>query len=289
MGISASIFDLYSAALSRLANLTSLDLSNNQIFGTIPERFGTDLPRLSELNLGNNQLAGSVPNSLSRLSNLNALELRENDFSWIMMNNGYSSLGRLDLGENLFSGTIQYDLARLPALEYVVLSGNRFMGGLPPDYSLLAKLHVFDISRNQITGSLPYSGFATNSELRQLNLSKNNLRGTINRDILDSAMESNEGLYHLDLSFNQLAGTVPNFDVDMLNIDGTGNMRTDIDSMACDHGLWNDGAVGAYLCDGIACRPGTANSVGRQTSADNPCVPSRPCNEISYYGAIGCL
>mmetsp|Transcript_29163 Transcript_29163/g.61908 ORF Transcript_29163/g.61908 Transcript_29163/m.61908 type:complete len:1302 (+) Transcript_29163:372-4277(+) len=280
--------DIYAISLRRLANLTVLDLGHNNLFGVIPEEI-TDLRRLTHLKLENNQLSRSVPTSLSTLPKLRTLQLQENYLTYMLMNNGYDSLEHLDLGDNYLMGTLQYDLWRLSRLEYVSLRDNNLFGGLT-NYPRLANLTHFDISLNQISGYLPEEGLSNNPKLRHLNVSWNNLLGPIRGNIMQAAFESgNEGSYQpyyvLDLSFNKLDGTMPNFDVSMLDINVVGNMLTGIDPMACEHGLWNGGAVGMFLCDGIACPNGTANSEGRRTSEANPC---KQCNASSHFGTVGC-
>lgn len=279
-----SFSDIYNVCLRGLANLTVLDLGNNQIRGDIPYDF--DLRRLTHLELGNNALSGSIPRSLSTLPQLRLLELQGNYFTWISTNNGYSSLEYLDLGDNQISGTIQYSISRLDRLKFVSLRSNRLVGGLANDYSLLANLTDFDVSNNMLSGVFPEGAFSKNPKLQYLNVSRNSIAGPIAENIMKAAFESsNEAPYALDLSFNRFEGTMPNFDVDVLDINVVSNKLEGIDAMACDHEFWNGGATQNFGCDAIACRKGSANSEGRQTSGDNPCVQ---CNVSSYYGTVGC-
>ncbi|KAH8490616.1 hypothetical protein H0E87_022956, partial [Populus deltoides] len=44
-------------------NITTIDLSNNTLNGTIPAYF-SDLPRLQLLSTANNSLSGSVPSTI---------------------------------------------------------------------------------------------------------------------------------------------------------------------------------------------------------------------------------
>eukprot|EP00580_Thalassiosira_gravida_P015867 CAMPEP_0201659244 /NCGR_PEP_ID=MMETSP0494-20130426/2073_1 /ASSEMBLY_ACC=CAM_ASM_000839 /TAXON_ID=420259 /ORGANISM="Thalassiosira gravida, Strain GMp14c1" /LENGTH=1406 /DNA_ID=CAMNT_0048136659 /DNA_START=18 /DNA_END=4238 /DNA_ORIENTATION=+ len=279
-----SFSDIYNVCLRGLANLTVLDLGNNQIRGSIPADF--DLQRLTHLELGNNALSGFIPSSLSMLPQLRLLELQGNYFTSVLMNNGYSSLEYLDLGDNQIFGAIQPSISRLNRLKFVSLRSNRLIAGLADDYSLLANLTDFDVSNNMLSGVFPEKAFSNNPKLQYLNVSRNNIAGPIPENIMKAAFESsNEAPYALDLSFNIFEGTMPNFDVDVLDINVVGNKLEGIDSMACDHEFWNGGATQSFGCGGIACPNGTANSEGRQTSGDDPCVQ---CNVSSYYGTVGC-
>ncbi|WP_419161557.1 hypothetical protein [Candidatus Palauibacter sp.] len=61
-----------SPEISRLANLGTLVLGNNNLTGPIPTELG-NLSNLGTLVLGNNNLTGSIPTELGNLSNLGTL------------------------------------------------------------------------------------------------------------------------------------------------------------------------------------------------------------------------
>uniref|UniRef100_M8BM19 Putative LRR receptor-like serine/threonine-protein kinase n=1 Tax=Aegilops tauschii TaxID=37682 RepID=M8BM19_AEGTA len=79
-------------------NLSSLSLwvGLSMMYGSIPTDIGSNFPKMKGLGLGRNHFTGTIPSSISNLSFLVDLYLRENRFS------GYvpPSLGRL--------GAIQY-------------------------------------------------------------------------------------------------------------------------------------------------------------------------------------
>ncbi|GAU46647.1 hypothetical protein TSUD_246740, partial [Trifolium subterraneum] len=54
-------------------NITTIDLSNNKLNGTIPSYF-SDLPRLQKLSISNNELSGDVPSSIWQNTTLNGTE-----------------------------------------------------------------------------------------------------------------------------------------------------------------------------------------------------------------------
>ena len=60
-----------------LSNLEGLDLSNNQLSGSIPSSLG-NLSNLEGLDLSNNQLSGSIPSSLGNLSKLEEFHVSGN-------------------------------------------------------------------------------------------------------------------------------------------------------------------------------------------------------------------
>ncbi|KAG9453538.1 hypothetical protein H6P81_006442 [Aristolochia fimbriata] len=91
-----------------LTIFTSLDLSNNNFTGPIPDTFG-DLRSLYLLNLSHNALSGSIPASLANLEELESL----------------------DLSQNRLSGKIPRELIRLGFLSSLNLSYNRLDGEIP--------------------------------------------------------------------------------------------------------------------------------------------------------------
>ncbi|XP_058750413.1 probable LRR receptor-like serine/threonine-protein kinase At1g06840 [Vicia villosa] len=78
-------------------NITTIDLSNNTLTGTIPSSF-SNLPNLQKLSLANNSLNGSVPSTIWQNKTLNGtekfiLELENNQFTTVS--------GSLDLPPNV--------------------------------------------------------------------------------------------------------------------------------------------------------------------------------------------
>ncbi|CAD6338794.1 unnamed protein product [Miscanthus lutarioriparius] len=78
-------------SLGNFTSITSIELSNNNIGGTIPE----DLPvTLQSLFLSANQLTGSIPSSLSKLENLTAMSVNGNSLNGDLPD-AFDSLSRL--------------------------------------------------------------------------------------------------------------------------------------------------------------------------------------------------
>ena len=91
--------------LSKVNNVwsvTGIDLSTNNLNGTLPDLFAA-FPNLTSLNLSGNCLAGAVPASLSSLQNLQSLNLSDNRFNSFTL----TSLSATDvnLSYNALGGT----------------------------------------------------------------------------------------------------------------------------------------------------------------------------------------
>ena len=63
-----------------MTNLISLNLSDNQLTGSIPPEIG-NLTNLTELRLDYNQLTGSIPSEIGNLTNLEWLTLNNNQLT----------------------------------------------------------------------------------------------------------------------------------------------------------------------------------------------------------------
>jgi len=98
------------AALSRLASLRSLILSDNRMqFSTVPDGFFAGLKALTTLVLSGMGLAGTIPESIGELGELRVL--------------------RLD--NNQFTGVIPASFRRLERASELRVDGNRLVGPIP--------------------------------------------------------------------------------------------------------------------------------------------------------------
>ncbi|KAG5550794.1 hypothetical protein RHGRI_015678 [Rhododendron griersonianum] len=108
--------------LSRIANLSYLDLSQNQLSGYIPSNPLS--PSMTTIDLSNNQLNGSIPDSYSDLPSLQKLSLENNNLigsvaAKIWQNKSFGAKAQLvlDLRNNSLSNII----GDLSPLENVIL------------------------------------------------------------------------------------------------------------------------------------------------------------------------
>ncbi|PIN26881.1 Serine/threonine protein kinase [Handroanthus impetiginosus] len=187
------------------SSLQHLDLSSNKFFGNIGNSLSI-CGKLSFLNLTNNQLTGTVPKLPS--GSIQFLYLQKNDLTGSLPESlaECSSLELLDISWNNFSGELPVDtLLKLSNLKTLMLSFNNFVGGLPDSFSKLVALETLDVSSNNLSGLVP-SGLCQDSgnSLKVLYLQNNMFTGPIPESLSNcSHLES------LDLSFNYLNGTIP--------------------------------------------------------------------------------
>jgi len=147
---------LSSKLFTQLEFIEMIDFRYNKLMGTMPDAVG-DAGMLQSLMLGDNRLEGGIPSSLTRLSNLQGLDLRSNLFTFFFYENGgFGNLRTLILDDNILEGTIPHNVYYdMPSLEVLSLSGNRLIGGIKNDFSNLVNHYELDLSFNDLSGTLP--------------------------------------------------------------------------------------------------------------------------------------
>ncbi|XP_028800686.1 probable inactive receptor kinase At2g26730 [Neltuma alba] len=132
----------------------SLRLPGVGLVGPIPPDTIGRLTRLRVLSLRSNGLSSEIPLDFSNLTLLRSLYLQGNKLSgeFPATVTRLTRLARLDLSYNNFTGSIPFSINNLTHLSGLFLENNRFSGNLP---SITAKLVSFNVSHNQLNGSIP--------------------------------------------------------------------------------------------------------------------------------------
>ncbi|GKV33171.1 hypothetical protein SLEP1_g41706 [Rubroshorea leprosula] len=161
--------------------LQNVNLSNNEISGSIPSFF-FDLVHLTTVNLSSNNLTGTItPHMLSKLVDLEDLDLSNNNL--------------LSLSNN---GTVVNN-SILPSLRSLTLSSCN-MHKFPSFLKKAEKLQELDISKNKISGQI-HKWEIEGMSLSKLDLSYNFLTGI---DLFGFG-----NLQYVDLRSNLLQGSLP--------------------------------------------------------------------------------
>jgi hypothetical protein len=132
--------------------ITKIELVDNGLDGTIPAEFGK-LSNTLTLDLSDNELSGSLPEFHE---NLRYLMLRKNAFDGSIPESvtKLTNLHGIDLSANRFEGKVPTDLGDLKQLRYLMLSENQLTGSFPEIKEMysITKLHLDD---NSFSGSIP--------------------------------------------------------------------------------------------------------------------------------------
>ncbi|KAJ6790757.1 putative leucine-rich repeat receptor-like protein kinase [Iris pallida] len=156
-----------------LSLVTALDLSGNNLYGTIPREFGS-LRGLMSLNLSGNHLNGEIPKEVGLMQSLESLDLSRNDLS----------------------GAIPSTMTYLTFLSYLNLSSNNLSGRIPSGNQLQT------FSESTYTGNPGLCGFP----VKQICENDDNSTGTRNNN---TSEEDGDGLE----AWLPYLGTVPGFPV----------------------------------------------------------------------------
>ncbi|KAL1321753.1 hypothetical protein HN51_066640 [Arachis hypogaea] len=188
--------------LRNQSQLRLLDLSNNQIHGTIP-KWIWKFEFMIILNLSKNFLTDLEKPFENPGSNLLRLDLHSNQLQGtVPMITKYGS--HLDYSSNKFN-SFPSDIHKYLQFTYLLsFSNNSFGGQIPESFCNSSSLRLLDLSHNNFDGSIPECLTARNDNLRVLNLAGNKLTGHIPDTLSNSC-----NLRVIDLDSNTLVGAIP--------------------------------------------------------------------------------
>ncbi|XWS46445.1 hypothetical protein CRYUN_Cryun14cG0067300 [Craigia yunnanensis] len=146
-----------------LSSAAVLDLSSNNLTGTLPRCLFSLTDSLKVLNLRNNHFTGAVPPTYMKSCGLRMMDLSQNQLQGRIPRSlaHCTQLEVLNLGKNLINDTFPSCLGTLPKLKVLILRANRLHGviGKPQAKSEFSKLQVIDLSDNKLGGKLPSKYF----------------------------------------------------------------------------------------------------------------------------------
>ncbi|CAH1441770.1 unnamed protein product [Lactuca virosa] len=150
------------ASICELKSLQLLDLSFNNMSGTLPSCLGILSNSLMYLNLKHNNFHGKIMNTFTLGSMLTELDLSENRFTSQLPRSltNCTNLEILSLEDNSFHDAFPSWLGSLAELQVLVLRSNNFYGPIQGS-SQFPKLRIIDFSNNNFSGQLHQNFFLT--------------------------------------------------------------------------------------------------------------------------------
>jgi hypothetical protein len=189
--------------------LTSLELESNSLSKSLPSVFSNE--NLQYISLRNNILTGTISPNLLSLPALRNLDVFNNSFRGkLPLTEGLlcEKLQYLDLGLNDFTGPLPANWSSYRSLQYFYANLNRINGSLPPIYlsgqfkAASISLQVLSLYGNKLTGTIS-DALWTHTDLQQLLLGNNSLRGQLSRGVTEL-----RSIINLDLSSNAFSGNL---------------------------------------------------------------------------------
>ncbi|TYI85376.1 hypothetical protein E1A91_D05G437300v1 [Gossypium mustelinum] len=150
-----------SSLICNVTFLQILDLSHNNLSGTIPQCFGNLSNSLEYLNLKKNKFNGTIPPTFAEGCQLSNFNLNGNLLEGPLIPSILNCRGLevLDLGNNKINDTFPHWLGSLPYLQVLVLKSNHMHGSLRVNSSksspFFSNIQIFDLSSNYFSGPLP--------------------------------------------------------------------------------------------------------------------------------------
>lgn len=147
---------------SYIKTVAGIDLNHANISGSLPEELGL-LTDLALLHLNSNRFFGTIPSSFSHLKLLHEIDL---ELDALFLNNNFSCtlpkiiqnspVSVLVLANNNFNGCFPPEIPKMGAtLQEIILMNAGLKGCLPASIAQLKHATVFDVSYNDLTGTLP--------------------------------------------------------------------------------------------------------------------------------------
>ena len=186
--------------------LQFLDISRNNIVGTIPQWFvNTTTKSLLELSLSGNHLSGfEQPQTILPWYNLNLLDLSDNNFQGKLLSPP-TSLQYYQISSNKLNGVIPNDICKASSMFFLDLSMNTISGKIPVCIAqqLSASLSVLNLRDNGLEGPIPQA-LSKSCKIKMINLSDNLLNGRLPKSLANCRF-----LEEIDFGRNKLRDTFP--------------------------------------------------------------------------------
>ncbi|KAG4936915.1 hypothetical protein AAZX31_18G185400 [Glycine max] len=187
--------------ISSIPNMKIVELASCNL--TEFPSFLRNQSKITTLDLSSNNIQGSIPTWIWQLNSLVQLNLSHNLLSNLEgpVQNPSSNLRLLDLHDNHLQGKLQIFPVHASYLDY---SSNNFSFTIPSDIGNFLSSTIFlSLSKNNLSGNIPQS-LCSSSSMLVLDFSYNHLNGKI-----PECLTQSERLVVLDLQHNKFYGSIP--------------------------------------------------------------------------------
>ncbi|XP_047309613.1 receptor-like protein 6 [Impatiens glandulifera] len=204
--------DNYPCFLENSSNLRVLVLRRNNFHGNISctnytgDSSNSRWKKLQIVDLSLNQITGTIPPKwfLNKKGMMKSVDGEKTDLDHLRFE--FMELDRFYYQDTVIvtNKGLQMELVKiLTIFTCIDFSGNQLEGEIPSTIGALESLYVLNLSHNALIGQIP-SAIGTLTQLGSLDLSNNKLNGNIPLQLLDLTF-----LAVLNLSHNKLTGMIP--------------------------------------------------------------------------------
>uniref|UniRef100_A0A8R7QB43 Leucine-rich repeat-containing N-terminal plant-type domain-containing protein n=1 Tax=Triticum urartu TaxID=4572 RepID=A0A8R7QB43_TRIUA len=233
-------------------SLSMLDLSDNNLVGPIPPVVW-NLTHLTLLKLGWNQLNGNVPTEIGSLKKLVHLYLGGNDLSGVITEEHFANLTSLlniDLSSNNLKIVVNSDWRSPFRLQFTDFASCEIGPLFPAWLQQLRGITHLDISGTALEDKFPDWFWYTFSQTRYLDISNNQMSGSLPAHLDDMALEE------LHLSSNRLTGSIPSLLTNITRLDISNNkfsgvIPSNFEASKLEMLLIYSNRIGGYIPDSI--------------------------------------
>ncbi|CAN7099475.1 unnamed protein product [Brassica rapa subsp. narinosa] len=200
-------------SLNNCTQLQYLGVGYNRLGGKMPHAISNLSNQLTYLFLGGNFIFGSIPHDIGNLESLQTFKVEQS----LLTGELPTSLGMqirkapepsLLLDYNMLHGSIPQELMEARSLVALNVSYNNLTGDLPSEVGKLENLIQLYVSHNQLSGHIPQT-LGSCLSLEEISLNRNLFEGSIIN------IRGLRDLKFLDLSNNNLSGSIPGYLVNL--------------------------------------------------------------------------
>ncbi|KAF7013474.1 hypothetical protein CFC21_027556 [Triticum aestivum] len=192
-------------------HLQFLDLSNNNLPGSMPNFLFTNEAALVYLDLSNNFLVGSLYPIWQNQTNLQLVNVSLNHIEGQLpanISSMFPELWILDVSHNNISGVVPSSLCNIGSIGLMDLSNNKFTGEVPSClFTDCSALNVLKLSNNNLGGVI-LNGVSNLSVAAEIYLDNNKFEGALPRNLSGNVQI-------MDLHDNHMSGAL---DISLWNL-----------------------------------------------------------------------